>query len=51
LPPVVAGHRWPSSSNALSNKRPRFNRPYIPALKDRGFTARLVIAMVSHQNN
>jgi hypothetical protein len=42
LPPVVAGHRWPSSSNALSNKRPRFNPPYIPALKDRGFTARLV---------
>src|ERR1700685_1295994 len=26
----------------LSNKRPRFNPPYIPALKDRGFTARLV---------
>jgi len=42
LPPVVAGHRWASSSNTLSNKRPRFNRPYIPALKDRGFTARLV---------
>jgi REP element-mobilizing transposase RayT len=42
LPPVVAGHRWPSSSNTLSNKRPRFNPPYIPALKDRGFTARLV---------
>jgi hypothetical protein len=44
LPPVAAGHRWPSSSNTLSSKRPRFNRPYIPALKDRGFTARLVIA-------
>jgi len=42
LPPVVVGHRWPSSSNTLSNKRPRFNRPYIPALKDWGFTARLV---------
>jgi len=42
LPPVVAGHRWASSSNTLSNKRPRFNPPYIPALKDRGFTARLV---------
>jgi hypothetical protein len=42
LPPVAAGHRWPSSSNTLSNKRPRFNPPYIPALKDRGFTARLV---------
>jgi len=38
----LAGHRWASSSNTLSNKRPRFNRPYIPALKDRGFTARLV---------
>jgi serine/threonine protein kinase len=38
----VAGHRWASSSNTLSNKRPRFNRPYIPVLKDRGFTARLV---------
>ena len=36
------GHRWASSSNTLSNKRPRFSRPYIPALKDRGFTARLV---------
>src|ERR1700683_2247253 len=45
LPPVVAGHRWASSSNTLSNKRPRFNRPYIHALKDRGFTARLVISM------
>jgi hypothetical protein len=45
LPPVVAGHRWPSSSNTLSNRRPRFNRPYIPALKDRGFTARLVNGM------
>jgi hypothetical protein len=44
LPPVVAGHRWASSSNTLSNKRPRFNPPYIPALKDRGFTARLVKA-------
>ena len=42
LPPVVAGHRWASSCNTLSNKRPRFNPPYIPALKDRGFTARLV---------
>ena len=42
LPPVAAGHRWASSSNTLSNKRPRFNPPYIPALKDRGFTARLV---------
>jgi hypothetical protein len=42
LPPVVAGHRWASSSNTLRNKRPRFNPPYIPALKDRGFTARLV---------
>jgi hypothetical protein len=40
------GHRWASSSNTLSNKRPRFNRPYIPALKDRGFTARLVRSRV-----
>jgi putative transposase len=39
-----------SSSNTLSNKRPRFNPPCIPTFKDRGFTARLVNFRVLMRN-
>src|SRR5580693_4967180 len=41
-PPVVAGHRRALFSNTSSKKRPRCNRPTIPGLKVRGFTARAV---------
>ena len=43
-PPVVAGHRSALLSNTSSNKRPRSNGPYIPGLKVRSFTARVVNA-------
>jgi len=41
-PPVVAGQRWALLSNTSSNKRPHSNGPYIPGLKIRGLTARVV---------
>ena len=49
-PPVVAGHHSASLSNTSSNKSLRFKGPYIPALKDLGFTAPLVSSPV-HRGN